>query len=502
MTIPVIRRLLLRFEKAIRNNESQRSKYPDDPSKFIDSEADLDAAIKSLLPLAQVPRIAYPEFIGTGALQQLVGLLSHENVDIVIDVVELIYEFTDEDSQVDNEGSEDEGQGRDAELKYLVDALIGMSVLELLADNLRRLNETEDVDRQGVFQILGIFENITALEPSVVAKLTEKTNLVKWLLDRIAQTQTDPNRSYAAELLSILLQHENSTRALLGKLGGIEVVLQGCSRYRRHDPVDADDTEFMDNLFNMLCSSFNEPKNLELFREAEGIDLMVLMIKEPLECRTRAMKVLDYALSGTANEEDCKTFIQASGLKWLFQIFAGSSGSKANARSISEQLTYCLGTIVALFTNVGSDSPERIRLLTKFVENDYASIDRLLEAREVATRKLQAFDRDVENKRKAFLDEDEDVRAEMETEWYLQRLDEGLYTLQMTDYILAWLAMEDDGMKGHMESMLARNSKSLKSVCEVLKSQLQGLDEEGQSESNSDLSRRIILQALVGFLEG
>ena len=105
----------------------------------------------------------------------------------------------------------------------------------------------------------------------------------------------------------------------------------------------------------------------------------------------------------------------------------------------------------------------------------------------------------------------------METEWYLQRLDQGLYTLQMTDYILAWLAMEDDGvrlshflldmplnpdpqMKGHMESMLARNSKSLKSVCEVLKSQLQGLEEEGQSESNGD--RRMILQALVGFLEG
>jgi beta-catenin-like protein 1 len=72
-----------------------------------------------------VPRLSYPELIGTGALQQLVGLLSHENVDIVIDVVELIYEFTDEDSQVEAE-SEDEEQGRDAELKYLVDALVSI----------------------------------------------------------------------------------------------------------------------------------------------------------------------------------------------------------------------------------------------------------------------------------------------------------------------------------------------------------------------------------------
>jgi beta-catenin-like protein 1 len=102
-------------------------------------------------------------------------------------------------------------------------------VLELLADNLNRLNETEELDRQGVFQILGIFENMTALEPSVVAKLTEKTKLMKWLLDRIAQGEADANRSYAAELLSILLQQENAARLLFGKLGGIEIVLQACS---------------------------------------------------------------------------------------------------------------------------------------------------------------------------------------------------------------------------------------------------------------------------------
>jgi beta-catenin-like protein 1 len=93
--------------------------------RFIDSEADLDASIKSLLPLAQVPHLSYPELIGTGALQQLVGLLTHENVDIVIDVVELIYEFTDEDSQIAGEASDEEGtHGKEAELKYLVDALV------------------------------------------------------------------------------------------------------------------------------------------------------------------------------------------------------------------------------------------------------------------------------------------------------------------------------------------------------------------------------------------
>ena len=125
------------------------------------------------------------------------------------------------------------------------------------------------------------------------------------------------------------------------------------------------------------------------------------MVREPLECRARALKVIDYALSGTVSEEDCVTLVQASGLKWLFQIFAGSSGpSKAKERSNSEYLASCLGIFVSLFTNIGSDSPERIRLLAKFVENDYACIDRLLEAREQANRKLQSIDREIEDKRK------------------------------------------------------------------------------------------------------
>jgi beta-catenin-like protein 1 len=120
-----------------------------------------------------------------------------------------------------------------------------------------------------------------------------------------------------------------------------------------------------------------------------------------LECRSRALKVLDYALSGSFSGEDCVTFVQASGLKWLFNILAGSTGSsKINNQAMTELLGNCLGILVSLFTNVESESPERIRLLSKFVESDYSCIDRLLEIRESATRKLNFFDKDIENKRK------------------------------------------------------------------------------------------------------
>ena len=43
--------------------------------------------------------------------------------------------------------------------------------------------------------------------------------------------------------------------------------------------MDSDETEFMENIFDALCSSLNEPEIKKLFLDAEGIDLMVLMMK-------------------------------------------------------------------------------------------------------------------------------------------------------------------------------------------------------------------------------
>ena len=150
LNIQGVRRLLLKFERAANKNQDQRSKYPDDPTKcviefvflfrdiyvswqlfrFIDSEADLDAAIKGLLPLAQAPIIAYPELVRSGAISQLIGLLSHENADIVIDVVEVIHELTDEEvgNELDDDDEEEGGEGsREEALKTLIEGLVGLS---------------------------------------------------------------------------------------------------------------------------------------------------------------------------------------------------------------------------------------------------------------------------------------------------------------------------------------------------------------------------------------
>ena len=122
----------------MKKNQDQRSKYPNDPSKyvhdnfvitmftekqprrFIDSEADLDSAIKALLPLAQAPKLAYPELVRSGTAAAFVDLLSHENVDIVIDVVEVVHELTDEDV-MNEDDDEDENE---TVLKALIEELV------------------------------------------------------------------------------------------------------------------------------------------------------------------------------------------------------------------------------------------------------------------------------------------------------------------------------------------------------------------------------------------
>lgn len=85
-------------------------------SRFIESEADLDSSLKLLLPLTQNPPLFYPELVKAGTIALLAGLLSHENTDIAIDVVEVLQELTDEDVGAEVDDLEDEGDESTASL--------------------------------------------------------------------------------------------------------------------------------------------------------------------------------------------------------------------------------------------------------------------------------------------------------------------------------------------------------------------------------------------------
>ncbi|KAF9009026.1 Catenin-beta-like protein [Cyathus striatus] len=498
LSITTVRQMLLRFERAVNKNTDQRSKYPNEPTRFIDSEADLDSVIKSLLPLSQVPTLAYPEIVRSGTVTLLIGLLTHENVDIVIDVVELIHELTDED--VGNDVDEEDREDADGALKVLIEGFLENSILELLVDNLGRMNEAEDSDRQGVFHVLGIFENILAFNPDLSAQLVKQTKFLSWILQRVSSKDHDENRSYAAELLSILLQNNAENRIEFGKQDGVEVMLKVISQYRRKDPIDADESEFMENIFDSLCSSLSEASVKQLFLDAEGTDLMVLLMKEKMQSKSRSVKTLDYAMSGPSGSATCEAFVEALGLKTLFSTFMGKPSKKQKnntSTSGSEDISHILGIIASLFSNLSSDSPARIRLLAKFVEANFEKVDKLLDIRESARLRLKTTDIQIksemtQNKDMANDDDDADSR-------YLKRLDGGLFTLQMVDYILAWIIMEDDGIRFHVLQMLNRKNQGLLDIVDTLKLYYDNVGDGTEDIEGS--SQKDILGGLISALD-
>ena len=56
-------------------------------------------------------------------------------------------------------------------------------------------------------------------------------------------------------------------------------VLTSHKQYRRRKPVDADEEEYMENVFDVLCAALSEPEIKKQFLDAEGFDLMVLILK-------------------------------------------------------------------------------------------------------------------------------------------------------------------------------------------------------------------------------
>lgn len=112
-----IKKLVLKFEKAVEKNQLQRSKYLSEPTKFLESESDLDAEIKALTVLAGAPHF-YPEIAQMGFFEKLLSLLAHDNSDIAISAVELLNAMTDEETvEID---SEEAKSGLESLVKHLV----------------------------------------------------------------------------------------------------------------------------------------------------------------------------------------------------------------------------------------------------------------------------------------------------------------------------------------------------------------------------------------------
>ncbi|KAM3518469.1 hypothetical protein MY4038_010087 [Beauveria bassiana] len=469
-----LRKTVLNFEKHIAKNAELRAKFESEPQKFITSEADLDADIKSLSILAEYPEL-YAEFVRLGCTDSLVGLLAHENTDIAIDAIEIIGELTDEDVAAE-----------DAQWNELVDALLKADLLDLLLSNLSRLNEDNESDRNGVYYSLGILENFCS-RSQVAARIGNEEHLLQWLIQRIQrkEVKVTQNKQYSAEVLALVAQASETSKEVLAEADAVDDLLQLVAQYRRRDPArNGEEEEYMENLFEALTCIVDSDAGKSKFLEAEGVELCLIMMKEGKRARAPALRLLDHAASGVCGINTCNQIIAAGGLKTMFTAFMKT----AEHRTVDH--------LVSIFANMlqrfPAESAERIRTLAKFVEKGYEKTTKLVELFCDYKSKVSAAVLQVEANRPQYGNGEEHAYQVLAA-----RLDNGLFTLQLIALILSWLVAEDNGARQRIKKLLAEHDEHLSSLLTLVREQQDGLDTS--EKDNKNLS--VMLGALIEFLQ-
>lgn len=340
-----------------------------------------------------------------------------------------------------------------------------------MVQNLERLDEKVKEDSEGVHNVLAIIENMCEVRNAEVCAAGGEQGLLMWLLKRVRVRQYDNNKLYAAEILAILLQGNKPNQKLLGERDGIDILLQSLAYYKRRDPNSPDEVEMMENLFDALCSALTFTPNRERFLKGEGLQLMILMLKEKKMSRKSSLKVLNHAMMNKEGVDSSVKFVEVYGLRSLFPVFMKTPKKilKAGGSEMEHEEHVC-SILLSLFKNI--QGSHRERLVAKFVENDHEKVERLIELHFKYQRRVKEADKQV--KEYASMEEEE-----RETELYLRRLDSGLFILQMVDCIIAYLYTSPAAsVTSRIRTLLNQHGDTLKSIRQSLYEHAESLGEK------------------------
>ena len=280
-------------------NAVSRAKHPDDPGAFLPSELALDDAIRALQRVAPFPDL-FPALLSTDAVDTLVGLLSHDNADIAGAVLEVLQELTD----VDAEGEDEEGgvEALAASAASLARSFVAAGGGEAAAERLSSFDEAVPEEANFLFAGLGALLNMAELDEGCArsfvgaassggdgeekAALTTK-KLLPWLLRRVSSSPSSPAASEfssiaqaASELVSTLAQAGTAGALAVVRAGGVDALLRALAKYRKRAPGSGDELEHAANLFDALCALLLRPEGREAFVEAEGVELLLLLVRK------------------------------------------------------------------------------------------------------------------------------------------------------------------------------------------------------------------------------
>lgn len=384
----------------------------------------------------------------------------------------------------------------------LVDALLEGGLLDALVQRLGALNEEIPEEATAVYNALSVAENCIELKSEVAEQAGSQSGLLEWLLRRLRpKAEVDANKQYAAEVLAVVLQAGgDAARRRFMDLGGVDRALQSVAPYRSRDPGTTEEEEFVENVFNVLCAVIMDPAAKDAFVEAEGVELMVLILKGRTAARTGALKCLDFATTGCPGA--CDRAVDQGALGSIFALFMGKlkvKGGKGGAKRQddavqAEEEERAVSVISNLLAGVTSKA-RRDRVAAKFVENEFEKCDRLMEIYFRYGARVEAEE--------ARLAEEADEDDVDEDELLLSRLDAGLYTLQQCALVAAELwAVGDIGVRRRLLALLHQRSRSLAALREVLLEHRATLAAEGEAEAEAEAAAAQERQKRVSHVTG
>lgn len=363
----------------------QRARHADQPERFLESEVELDEAVNALRVVSAAPDL-YPVLLEANAIPSVVPLLAHENADIAGDVMELLAELVGEDAV--EEAVEPVGA--------LVAALVDGGLLPALAQRLPTFDERVPEEAAAVRSALGVLQALVEVDPQlavVVLGGNEKgekesngnstpapaSSISSWLLRRLtAKGEADETRALAAELIGTLAQSGPEARKILVREGIVEALLQAIAPYRTKDAEDGDEAEYVESLFAALCAVLIEPQARGDFVAAEGVELMVIMLRAKRACRVAALRALDFATTNC--RPAAERFVERGGLGPLFTAFMGKVKGRRSAEQREEEEERSISIVSTLLQLLGRPpSALQARVAAKFVESEFEKVDRLIE---------------------------------------------------------------------------------------------------------------------------
>lgn len=473
LTETSLKRMHLQFERKVKLNRELRIKHVDDPDKFLKSEVDLDEEIKKFTLVATHPEL-YAALLKLETLPLLVGMLNHVNTDIAVDVFEVLSELTD--PEVLSEVEDPEG---------FVKAIFDAQLCQMTVDVLARIDETvSDEDFKAVTNGLSMIENLADLMPQETCRqFLEIPTFLPWLIKRLRAQGMDYNKVYASEILGIVLQNSERAREEMVKLEGVDKLLRGIAAYRKRDPADSEEAEYVQNMFDCICSLMLLKTNRIAFGSLQGLELMIRMMREKVFAATLALKLVDHSLRHCP--ENCQIFVEKLGLKVLFAIFmkkGAKTKKQSEAKEVEEHVTsivqslcrYCTGTPVA-------------RVLNKFVESNFEKLERLLEMHEEYHRSVQEADRERDQGLAQKIDRELEVNEEEQL--FLDRCDAGLFTLQQVDLILVRLVnMGNRQATEEIGKLMDVKGVKLEEIKKIVLEYCTNLGQEAQEERGEVIS--------------